>query len=264
MKTSCRYCEFNQKDSDGNQIGCELNLIERYKEKGISSEIEIKELDNKAYIVDTFCLFRRPPGWKKAKEEEAKTKSYAEIADSELIVDTTILAFIAPGHKFDEVLKFVENVNEMVIKPDKIIFINAAQISPLLFSQLNSKSKVNWSMEFIIDIKKDISVLRMSSNDIGARKAKTNFILTVDIDKSLNLDFISKIRSKLVDDFEALFVVLDDDDGSANFYQTSLYRDVLGNEQFPVNEKIQWKAENDKCQHLIKKTQEIFHTQKQQ
>lgn len=260
IKTSCRFCEFNQKDNDGNQTGCELNLLKRYEDKSVSIEtVDFEDQYGKGTCkqIETFCLFRRPPGWKKAKQKDGV--SFEDLAKEELIIDTTFVVYIAPEKTFEDVVNFVEHVNKMSLLPYKILFMNYAKISPLLFQRLNDQTKIEWGMEFMLNLESitDSDKLREKGNDLGARKTKTNFIVTLDVNTIPRPDLIEVIRNKLVNDLESIFLLIDDK-GQPNFYQTILYKHVHGNEQASVNDKIQWIAEEKKCQHLIKKSSEIF------
>lgn len=262
--TSCRFCEFNVKDENNNQIGCEVNILNRYKEKGVGTSIvEFDDEHGKASAsqLDTFCLFRRPPGWKKAKQNE--DKSFLDIARNELILETTVIVFIPPGKTFDDVVKFVEKINNMSVKPKRLLFMNCAKISPILFKTLDQLTTIQWGMEFIV-LKLDdpINELRNRSNDLGVKKSKTGYILTVDIDNKLPSNYIEKLTSIVVDDLGSFIAVLDDEVGKPNFYQAVVYRYLRGNDQAGINEKIRWKAEDQECQHLVKMNKDVFQPQK--
>jgi hypothetical protein len=265
IATICRFCEFNQKDEYGNQIGCELNLIERYEKKNINVEnYEFEDEHGKGTCkkIETFCLFRRPPGWKKAKEPLLKDQeTYESIARSELVIDVTFLVYIPEGRTMDDVFNFMEYMHSMDTKPNKIIFMNCAKISPLKFIDLNNKTDLDWSMEFMLKLNDSVDEIRKRANDLGSKKVQTTFFLTLDLDHRIDQRYLTIIRQKILDDLDSISLILDDQD-KPNFYQTVIYKHVRGNEQADVNEKIRWITEDQKCQHIIKTPTEIFNSQK--
>jgi hypothetical protein len=255
ISTSCRFCEFKIKEK-GKQTGCELNLINRYKDKNIN--VSMKDFDDErgkdsAFEVDTFCLFRRPPGWKKAVKSENKT--FEEIAKSEFKFDVTLLVFIPPESNINEVVSFASHVENMTYKPTKILFINAAKISPILFYRLNERTKIPWNMEFLLLPYKDIDELRSKGNDLCSKKVETTFIVTMDLSAEIKLDYLEKINDSIINELDK-FVCITNDIGKVNFYQTIVYRFVRGNEQESVNNKIKWLTESQECPHLVKNYQE--------
>lgn len=259
--TSCRFCEFSVIDENGNQIGCETNTLNKYQEMGV----EVRTVDNddeygknSNYELKTFCLMRRPPGWKNAKKEEGK--SFEQIAKDELKTEITLLTFIRPGSSFLDVIKFVERVNMMTLKPNKIIFVNCAKISPLLFHRLNDISSVNWSMEFILKLDGTDDELRQRSYDLAYKKVKTSYFITLEITEELPLDYLEVIRYSIVDELQSFICILDEPN-KPNFYQTLIFRSVRGNEQAHANDKIKWLAEDQECLHLIKTPKQIFNLQ---
>lgn len=264
ISTTCRFCEFKEVDKDGNQVNCELNLLQKYKDKGI--EVLDVEHDDKhgkhtAFEPKTFCLFRRPKGWKEAvKEELAAGRTLLEIAREELIPSVTLMVFIPPKTTFSKVQEFTKHVNKMEITPKKILFMNFARLSPLQFRQ-HLKSEVPWGMEFMMNTDKENDALRYDGFNLGSKKVETGHLIQMDIDEEIRLDYISVVKAKIVDDLER-FICITNDIGKPAYYQNSVYRFLRGNEQADINEKIELLAEKQECPNLIKKYSEIFHSQK--
>jgi hypothetical protein len=265
ISTTCRFCEFKEVDENGNQTNCELNLLQRYKDKGLEV-LEVQHDDkhgkNTAFEPQTFCLFRRPKGWKEAvaNDIEAAGKTLMEVAREELVPSVTLMVFVPPNTSFAKVQEFTNHVNKMDIKPKKILFMNFARLSPLQFRQ-NLKSEVPWGMEFMINSNKEKDALRYDGFNLGSKKVETSHLIQMDIDEELRLDYISVIKAKIVDDLER-FICVTNEIGKPAYYQNSVYRFLRGNEQADINEKIELLAEKQECPNLIKNYNQIFHSQK--
>jgi len=256
--TSCRFCEFKVQNPDGVQTGCELFLLDRY-----NAPMELKSYDDEhgkgeAYEIGTFCLYRRPPGWKKAKEQYlVDGKTFEDIAREEMKIAVTLVVHLKSGDNFERVVDFVKHVNEMTVKPTKMIFMNFAHISPLTFLRLNDLTKIEWSMEFMLDNSKEDDTLRKNGFDLASKKVKSSYFVTLSASDRLSLDYIEVIEKAIIDDLQKFVAILDDQQ-KPNFYQTIVYRSVRGNEQADANDKIKWMAEDQECLHLIKTPEQIF------
>ena len=259
VSTSCRFCEFKVTGEDGNQTGCELNLLHKFQEKGI--EVVERENDDEAgkdssFEPQTFCLFRRPSGWKKAMEEKLEQgKTYHDIAWDELSPKVTLVVFVPPDTTMEEIQTFTNRIHLMTIKPESLLFMNFSSISPREFRKLSSS--ISWRMEFMMDASHSKDKLRDIGNNLASKKVKTEHFVQMDIDQDIELDYISTLKNKIVDDLER-FICIRNEVGKPSFYFKSVYRHLRGNEQAPIDEKIELFAEEQECQNLIKTHKEVF------
>lgn len=258
LGTSCRFCEFNVKNADGIQTGCELSLLDRYDVPMTLKPFEDERGKGEAYEIGTFCIFRRPPGWKDAKKELLTDgKTYENIAREEMKIPVTLVVIIKPTDSFEDVVSFLKHHEEMVDQPKKVLLLNFARISPLTFLRLNDLTKLEWSMEFMLNNSEQLDQLRKNGFDLASKKVRTSYFVTLDVKDRLALDYISNVEKSIVDDLQRFVAIVDNID-KPNFYQTIVYRHVRGYEQADVNDKIRWLAEDQQCPHLVKTPEEVF------
>jgi hypothetical protein len=143
VSTSCRFCEFKVADENGNQTGCEIDLLHIFRNKGIETaerEHDDEHGKHTAFEPKTFCMFRRPDGWKKAMADQLTAeKTYKDIARSEMALTTTLVVYIPKDSTLEQIQKFTNHINLMKVKPVKILFMNFSDIQPATFRKLSSK-----------------------------------------------------------------------------------------------------------------------------
>lgn len=258
VSTSCRFCEFKVLGEDGNQTGCELNLLHLYAEKGI--ETVERENDDEfgkgtTFEPKTFCMFRRPDGWKKAMEKELLTKTYKEVARSEISLPATLVVFVPVGTELAAIQRFTNGINLMAVVPKTILFMNFSNVTPAMFRKITSK--IEWRMEFMMDRKGTRETLRDRGFDLASKKVKTPYLVQMDMDQEIRQDYLAIIEREIIDNVER-FICVTNEVGKPAFYLKSVYRYLRGNEQASIDEKIELLTEAQECQKMIRTYQQVF------
>lgn len=259
VSTSCRFCEFKVADENGNQTGCELDLLHLFQSKGIETaerEHDDENGKNTAFEPKTFCMFLRPSGWKKAMADQLKDGvTYKNIARNEMAIKATLMVYVPKDSTMEQIQKFTNHVNLMKIKPETILFMNFSDVMPATFRKLSSK--VAWRHEFMTDNKKSKEAARDFGFDLGSKKVKTPYLVQMDLDQEIRLDYLAVIEREFFDNAER-FICVTNEIGKPAFYYKSVYRYLRGNEQASIDEKIELLTEEQECPKMIRTYQQVF------
>lgn len=260
ISTSCRFCEFATRDEDNvNQIGCEFDLLHLFKEKGIEV-VEREDHDESGkyshFEPNTFCMFRRPYGWKKAMADQLKEGvTYRDIARKEMSIQVTLMVYIPKDTTMEQVQKFTNMIHRMTVKPVRLLFMNFSDIMPATFRKLSST--IPWTHEFMTDNKKTKEAARDYGFDLGSKKVKTAHLVQMDIDEEIRPDYLEVIERDFFDNAER-YICVTNQIGKPAFYYQKVYRYLRGNEQANIDEKIELLTEEQECPTMIRTYQQVF------
>jgi len=242
IKTSCQYCEFRK------GLDCEFSLHDNI-------EKEVCEHDgDKFVVINNFCMFRRPSGWKEAKKELlCGNKTYLDIALDELKIDLTLLVFIHKNAKESEIKETINEINSMSPMPSSVIFMNHSKIEPLFF--FDGGCKFNWSCEQILfDKKTRKNLLRQEAENICSKKVNTVYFCVVDSDKVnlISKDIVNQLKQRIILNDEK-FLCLSNKPGLPIIYQSKTFKFIRGHLNEHAIRKLKVLTRVQKCKNLVKK-----------
>lgn len=160
--TPCKHCQFAIYDGI-TQTGCKFNLIDEYKNLGITI-IEAYDEEKEFYLVkNKICMYYRSNELFKdyTKEQVAKQNQFK--FDSYIYIDNT--------STLEQVQQSLDSLLDQTLQPTRIVFIlNQGQIKPSQIRVLGHTipKSIKWKTEIIINSDLDI----FSSTDFVASQLK--------------------------------------------------------------------------------------------
>lgn len=265
IQTHCRFCEFRVNDEQGNQTGCEVNALSKLEANGaeiFNYEVEVDDghaMGNYLVIDHRICPYRRPSGWKEAKKELNKAKSYEQIAFEELRVKPDVVVFLIPGDTTEDLITTIKSINEQTEPVNKAIFINFAGINPIEFSRIKHSIKVPYVMEYMVeppktgtDGKFDYDKTKERAVDYAAKKMKASHFTVWDAGYELPKDYVENMNVVLFKNLERMVLLLPDVDKQGMFTSLYVFKAVGGNAGFNYIDRIKQLSEKQECPQLIK------------
>lgn len=129
INTSCKECVFRENDENGTQIGCELRILDRFKER---DDCVVKSVDNHFLLEGRICIYCRDKTWlnKISYYPDGQPLGIVDYAKLEAIKRETALKhtyviFYNDGNCLDELRETVIDCQTQYgIDPIQIIVVN--------------------------------------------------------------------------------------------------------------------------------------------
>lgn len=174
MKTTCEHCVFAKKE-DGIQTGCELQYLDIFKNRGMTTFAEEKHYE----INNTFCPGCRNIYWLENHKKE-------DIINELKLAYTAIII----NNGDSSLYEIIDKLSKMDSPPKKIIVSLlkfSASNANKLFNELKDKYK---DTTFLIDnwMMDDDHKLRVKS---GVKKTTTPYFVCISPHEHLDLEFIN-------------------------------------------------------------------------
>lgn len=227
IHTSCKDCTFAVY-SENTQIGCELDLIDKYESKE-TTIIEAYDENKEFYVIDNKkCIGYRNLSWSekdgiKLNLEDKKIKIKNEFKIKYIL-------FIDLKHfdnnKFENL---IENINQLKTKPSKIILLRYGYSDSAIFEYEYIRDRLKdsgldceWRIQTMVD--EEVSIRSILSSTISTNtKYKFMFYISDYID-ILRLNKIIELANTTIYDDLNSFIVISDKDYTAKLFLGLIYR----------------------------------------
>lgn len=268
--TSCRDCCFAVMQGEpgkSTQVSCTLNRLEKFKKLGVSVELpklfaedncdcgscEEERNSDRYYSIDRYCAARRPVFW----ANERHPDSLANDVRLELNVKWDAVIFFDSKSTKQELKDTITSLFDQSILPNKIVVISyksLARPTDLIdaVKTLLAGSGVKWSLDTIVA---DISELDAIDN--GVRFSEAPYYLTCIAGSKLPANYVYLIDKSINDNLWPTLFVPAGSDGNNMFVQRHLHNLVVGNKGEPIQNKVYFFAEEQKCPQVIKTWEQL-------
>lgn len=246
---SCQHCCFAQHHNDGEQSGCQLEMLHKLQDNDclISLDEETKHF----VLENRVCNRKRNQKWLDAQSEpEVAVRKEVEVA-----YDTIVL--FQPKHNMDDLMVTLRSLERQKVKPKNVLIgVLHPTINPAIFLRLNTLSTLKWSAEFIIDEEAKADIKK--TVDICVKKCKSRFYLPVYAGTKIDTDYIGVIDAYINDKLGRVLAVRSDELHPYSIMTRRLHLDMGGNARADVVEKVENEAEEQQCQSMIKNFNELL------
>ena len=246
---SCQHCCFAQHFDNGDQSGCQLEMLHKLEDAG--AKISFFE-ENKHFVLEErVCNRKRPKQWwdSQSTPEEAVRKEVEVGYDAIILFNET--------DNMDNLMVTIRSLEKQKVLPKSIVVgVLHEKIHPTIFLSLNQLTKLKWSAEFIHDeaAKKDLK----KTTDICVKKCKSRFYLGVNAGTTIDEDYISTLDNYINDKLGRVLAVKEDKKHPYYIMTRRLHLDIGGNARADVFEKVENKAKEQLCPTMVKTFQELL------
>lgn len=226
IHTSCKDCTFAVYDNN-TQINCELDLINKYKNKE-TTIIEAYDEEKEFFIVNQKkCIGYRNKKWSdkdgtQLALEDKKTKIKNEFRIK------YILFIDLKNFNNDKFENIINNINKLETKPSKIILLRYNYINTIFeYEYIRNKLKnsglsCEWRVQTMVD--EEVSIRSILSSTISTN-TKYKFVFYIsDFSNILILNKIIELANTTIYDELNSFVVLSDKSYTAKLFLGLIYR----------------------------------------
>jgi len=254
VETVCKDCVFAtyEDPEDINlQTGCQANMLQRFEDTGVTLNEYIDEDQNQKFfgIPGRVCLYNRPQSWKDLLEAKQNTDLIG-VARDEMTLRMEVIVYIGEEDDFTTIGMTLDSLAHNKLKPSKVVLCDHQNIRPsALRTWLAGRVPLAWRAEHIREGDADF----MRVVDIGAKKTTSEFFAIFRAGEVVPKDFISSLDKALHDDLERFLLLKPyDDKGNGMVIQNVIHKQIGGNRDKPLVEKLENVTRSQECQHLIK------------
>lgn len=247
LTTSCKDCVFAEKE-DKTQIGCSLNRIEKFKERGVFV-VEAEDLEeNEFYVIESWCAAYREEPWlegvedihAKVREEYQVRVGYLVIADEDSMTDYSI-----------KLQKTLDSILAQSVSPSYMLMIN--KVPDKHVNVIQSTVKVADSIDFEYKI---TSMFEEGATDDEAidevfNKVKNGFYIVVKVGHELRSDLTEKLNQSVNEELLKVGYVDGYDGVNGRTTQAAIHKHLNGNTIKPLKEKLQEVSQFEEKSSLI-------------
>lgn len=263
MSTSCNDCVFAE--FEGNeQVGCELNRIEKLEKNGAEIiGLHDEEEDKKYFLIrGRFCNACRT-------EEALKdipARKWKEHVATQNRVRCEMVVYAGPLSTKDDVWKSVQSFLAQTHKPYgiKIILHKSEAEANYLVSNLRTV-EIPWEVTTVVE--EDAGYNR--AIDLNATECKATYMTICRAGYEYPNNYLARIEHAINQEMIRFVALLPDAYGNALFVQSKINKMLGGNKPMVVGEdedaviyegileKLQYVASNEKTNHMIKSFSEL-------
>ncbi len=224
--TNCKLCKWAQfMDGGRHQYNCEFGLIRKYEKAGVNV-IAAYDEEKEFFVIDRMCLYSRPIGSPKTKEEVI----------NEVKVNYQIIYLLTEKDLDIEHFSFCLNsFLDQEIKPRHITIIRPfdLDVQPFKYTKLLSKTNIVWRYQDSINPELSYDDLIDIAIDANAYPYYVRLCKSSHLPKEFSTEF-----NKLVNDDFKIFAYLFDHSRSIEIGTTIYHKQLGGNAFKPLRDKI--------------------------
>lgn len=224
IHTSCKNCVF-AKYNDITQIDCELNYIQKYKDKQIEI-LEVYDIEKEFYVINNKkCLGYRENKWFEQYnlQDSSIDKKIEKFKESNYI--NYLLLIDLKNFDLSDLNELGKVIQQVSIKPTKIIFVRyqACKIFTYeIIKQFFEQTQINckWRIQTMVD--NSLENKHILHNVVNLNKGY-RFILSIN-NKTNDIESLINNANKIVyEDLES-FIAIKNKDGSSILFSAPSYR----------------------------------------
>jgi len=231
------------------QTGCQLNLIERFKDKGaeIQEYVDSKSGNEFNSIVGRICMYNRPVKW---ATQFTPDDNLTHIARKEIRVKTTLIIYVDKNNTIDQLIITLKSINDCTLKPQYVItvFDYTTYKPSTIFPIMTKHCPVGWRVEFTTERNAAVG-----SIDLCSRKTKSSFLIFFLAGTAIPQTLIEDLDISINDRLNQILLLEPKDDTlNGLIVHNTLVKQIGGKHDGNLIQKIKEIVETQKCQHLIK------------
>ena len=243
--TSCKTCVFSIRNEEGNQTGCKLGRIEKYRKKGVGV-IEAHDEEGKFYGLETWCNAYRGGPWEIANRGEDLI--------SLVKLETT------PNVSFIILVK--DNIDDLEKTIDSILNQNEAETARIVVAHGGGEDDVDY-LELIhkcndllggkVDYKVQNLMPNMSQEEIIDEvfpNLLNGHYSVVECGKEVPRDLIQVLHRNLHDELKNIGLVKAHDGINGLTVQCALHKFLVGNNGASLETKLRDGEKHDRETYL--------------
>lgn len=263
---NCVFAEWEPIDEGGEwgeQCGCAFNIIPRMRDQGADVKYNADEEKKLHYcsIVDRVCVYCRPHrGWASRFPDGVNLK---EIARNEV---KPVMGFILIVNNLEDLQPMLKSITEMTFKPSDVHvqFRTAGAVRPVAALQMLKDYLCPHSITYRIDYILEENATDLRIADIAYKKIKRSYFATFADGFKIPSDFIDTIDKALNDRLERFLLLKPIDGINGMVAQTRITKQIGGNNEDAVFNKLERVAEDQQCQYLVRPVSDIIPSMKSQ
>ena len=245
------HTEYNEDGTTPQQIGCELGMIERFKEAGVEV-IEAFDEKHEFYVIGRKCLYGRSKNWK----QENIGIDFLKVIRSEIAIKVEVIIYVDENNAWEDIEETVESIQKQTLQPVKIVFVQhpSCKFKASSYNVHFNQMFIPWRMEFVVESDSSDGgygkiVDRNRCIDLAVKKVQSSNIIIVDAGTALSENYLKRIDELINDDLQQILVIEPDDDQSGLFVRKAFFTQIGGNRMKPFVDKVDTLLKKDEeCQ----------------
>lgn len=244
INTACHDCVFKE-SKEGIQLGCDFNRIEKFK------KLNLVEESNGSFLIKDFC--NRCRNKDSMHNKNMTYEKYKEYIEKTTRVTLDYIIYFDKTSTKTELLKTVKCIEKQTIPYTILHIVTELGVKNKEIIELLEKNKVKFVLHNILIKQSDLLSL-----DIPAKKAKSQFMMFLkagsNIDSKVNekLDIIINVEMKKIS-----LIRPENSEFDKMIVQTFLYNLLVGNKNVSIEKKIEYLAQEQKLENMIKSWKEF-------
>tara|TARA_R110002110_G_scaffold37253_6_gene123267 strand:- start:6082 stop:6978 length:897 start_codon:yes stop_codon:yes gene_type:complete len=243
--TSCKNCVFSIENEEGNQTGCKLGRIEKYRERGVTI-VEARNEESEFYGIETWCNAYRGEPWGIANKDEdlislVKLETTPNVSFIVLVKDSV--------DGFEKTIDSILNQNEA--KTARIVVAHGGREADVDYLELIHKC--NDLLGGKIDYKVQNLMPDMSQEEIideAFDNLVNGYYSIVECGKEVPEDLIQVLHRNLHDELKNVGLVKAHDGINGLTVQCVLHKFLVGNNGASIETKLKEGEEYDRETYL--------------
>lgn len=224
IHTACKKCVFASYNNNS-QTGCSIGYLEKYKNIN-ATILEVYDEEKEFYVInDKKCLCYREDSWFKEKnmENSSLEEKISKIKEENHLHYLMVINLY--NFNDDELRRITQEISNLSVKPQKIIFIRYSNNKSFEFKVLSSLLKetnlnCKWRIQSMID--DSLNYNEILHNIINMNK-NYRFILSIKEPSSNINSLISYTDNRVHDELGSVHIV-SNSDGSIKLFSAPSYR----------------------------------------
>lgn len=256
LETICKVCIFASRDEFGNQIGCNLNNLQKFQDRGV--ELEFINNDGPSYykIPNNICWWARTSDWQHSNKTDKVNILRNELRERnklDIIIDFDY------EHSISNLNTTLNSLKNQKVKPFNVIIVTNNLSPKFIVSLVNFVKKemdetgIKWSLERgTIEEDKNHRIMR------AIRKCRKMYFAFFDAGFKIPELFLKDIDDYINDKLGMFSLILPIEEESDNgiVVQTGLYSTIGDASKFIGT--VQEMAKEQNQEHMIKNPKEVF------
>lgn len=231
---------------------CSIGKLDKF----IKAGAEIEHEDGHAIIKGRACLFHRRSDWKDKQEKSGPDdKSLYDIMRDEVRIDVTAIILFEEGKSFEDLNSTIMAMSSGSIPPVKFIIVDCCSgftTREVLAFMYSKNYTIPWRLEMV----STTNILR--GVDLAVKKTNTRWFITYQAGIIPEADLLEKVDDILNDELLQVVMFKNADNINGLLCLRILYKQIGGNKDDAVQNKIARVCENQNLSRLIMDTSIVF------